>query len=111
MEFLTPLLVSVCTSIASVYNPACQKAVQATYQQTGYAAEVSKFQAEVTDYGKKKEIVIFGNKTVLINTMVITGAAVKNKKATIPLPTFGICNSISTTLQPNSAGMNFGWSW
>jgi hypothetical protein len=111
MEFLTPLLVSVCVGVTSQYNPACQKAVEATYVQTGYAAEVSKFQAGVTEYGKKKESAVFGNKTALVNTIVLTGVAVKNKKATIPLPNFGLCNSMSTTLQSNSAGLNFGWSW
>lgn len=111
MEFLTPLLLSVCVGVASQYNPACQKAVEATYVQTGYAAEVGKFQSGAMAYGKKQESAIFGDKTALVNTVVLTGVAVKNKKAVIPLPNLGICNSASTTLQQNSAGLNLGWSW
>lgn len=111
MEYLTPLLVSVCVGVSSPYNPACKKAVEATYVQTGYAAEVAKFQSGALDYGKKKESSIFGDKTSLVNSVVLVGAAVKNKKAVIPLPNFGICTSASTTIKSDSAGLNLGWSW
>jgi len=111
MELLTPLLISVCIGTSGNYNPACKKAVEATYVQIGYKSDVNSFQSGAIEYGKKKETTIFGDNVTLVNTVVLTGVAAKTKKATIPLPNLGICNSASTTIKQNSAGLTLGWSW
>ena len=94
-----------------MYQPACQKSVEASYIQTGYKTTADQFQNGAASYGRTKETSIFEDKTWLINTTASAAIIAKTKKANLKLPTFGVCDSFSTQVQTNSIGLKWGWRW
>lgn len=111
MDLFTPLLMSFCTGTVGNYNIACQKSIQASYQQSGLSSQASTFQNQVESYGKNREHYIFGDDEWLINGAVGAVIVTKNKKASFQLPTFGICNKFSTDLQSDKATLKWEWKW
>lgn len=111
MDLFTPLLLSLCINTPNTYNTACQKSVEASYIQTGWAIEVNTFQSGVASYGTAKEKAVFGKSTGVINTVFMAGIAAKNKRVNLTLPNLGLCDSFSTELRPNNYGFRWEWSW
>lgn len=111
MDLFTPLLVSLCVSTPGAYNTACQKATEATYVQSGWAAEMNTFQNGLERYGASRERAIFGGNTATVNSFVVVGVAIKTKKAKLNLPNLGLCDHFSTEIQPNSYGLKWEWRW
>lgn len=110
-DIFTPLLLSVCTGIASQYQPACQKSVEASYAQSGYQATINQFQNGAASYGRTKEESTFGDETWLVNTTASAAMIAKSKKANLNLPTFGVCDSFFTQVQINTLSFKWGWHW
>ena len=110
-DFFTPLILSLCVGTPTAYNNACQKSVQSAYIQSGWQKEANSFQSGAMSYGKKEEKETFGSTTWLVNLTAASAVAVEKKKAVIPLPKFGFFDKISTDIEPNKYGLNFGWHW
>lgn len=110
-DFFTPLLLSACIGTSGSYNAACQKALESAYIQSGVSKQVSIFQSGVEKYGKTQEKVVFGKSEWIVNGAVGLGMVVKNKKASVNLPTLGICDKLSTQIETNKMSLNFGWHW
>jgi hypothetical protein len=110
-DFVLPLLISICSGSIGTYNVACNKSVEASYQQSGYASQVNKFQDGAMSFGKYQEKQLFGSTTATINTVVAAGVIVKNKKATFILPNLGFCDRMSTDLQPEMVNLRLEWHW
>ena len=110
-DVFTPLLLSICTGVSAQYNQGCQKVIQSAYMQSGYQVTVNQFQNGATSYGKVQETNTFGDETWMINTLGASAIMVKQKKANLNLPNFGVCDKFSTQIQTNSLGFNWKWNW
>lgn len=108
-DFLLPLFLNACMS--GTYNYSCQRIIEASYVQAGYSSQVNTFQNQVMDFGKSKEKSTFGNSTNTVNTLVAAGIILKNKKADLSLPNFGVCDRFSTQIQPSTYGVKIEWRW
>lgn len=110
-DIFTSIIISACVGASGSYNPACQKALQSAYIQSGFSSTVQTFQTGAMAYGKTQEKLIFGKNESIVNTTVATAIVIKNKKADLSLPTLGLCDRLSTQLQPNSYGLKLEWRW
>ena len=108
---ITSLLLSACVGTSGSYNAACQKALESTYVQSGYSAQVNKFQSGAMSYGKNREHDVFGKSVWLVDGVAAGAIIAKDKKANLVLPNLGVCDIFSTQLQPNKYGLKWEWHW
>lgn len=111
MDLITPLLVGLCAGTPALYTKACQTSIEGVYIQSGWHDKAKTVQSTIASNGLSKEKELFGNKTAIVNTVVLAGLAIKNKKANITLPNFGLKARFSTDLEHNSIGFRLAWSW
>lgn len=110
-DIFTSFLLTACIGTSGAYNAACKKSLEATYVQTGFSAEMNRFQSGAMSYGKKKKQSIFGHSVWIVDGVAAVAIIAKDKKANLVLPNLGVCDMFSTQLQPNKYGLKWEWHW
>lgn len=114
MGLFETALVSACIASGGTgtQQMACQKATEAGSKQSGIEKEMNdaekrslnKLEIEATDiFGKSGVNVVAGS--------VFVAKTLQSKSLSVGMPTFGLCSSIKTEINPDMSVLKFEWKF
>ena len=112
MSLLENAILSLCMSASSQTNLACNNAIQAGAKQSGFEQSTEAYERQEALYYESGSYNALGktNAEAIGGTLWLTNAIV-SKKASIGLPTLGLCDRLALEANGNESKLVFKWSF
>jgi hypothetical protein len=110
MSILDSLIVFSCVGLSGQQNTACNKALEAGSQQSGFQQTVNNYEGHELKIFEKDAYDWFGRDAVDVvgGTAWVTKSLVE-KRASVGLPNLGLCDNLVTEVDRNTAKLVFKW--
>ncbi len=110
MGLLESAVMSVCMGASGASGQACDKAVEAGTKQSGYEQMVDRYENHQVKLLEGKAIDWFGRDAVTtVGGTVWLTKTIIDKKASIGLPTLGVCDKLVAQVNTTEALLVFKW--
>lgn len=112
MAILESIIVASCVGMSGQAQDACNKALQAGSKQSGMEQSFDSYEQHQTKMLEQTAYDWFGKDAVgVVGGTVWVGKAVAEKKASVGLPSFGICNKMSAEVGQKASQLVLKWSF
>lgn len=112
MGVIDTLIVTSCIGLSGVQKDACEKALIAGSKQSGIEANMDKAESKMTKNMEKDAKEYLGDTSVKVVTgTAIVAKTLVDKSATLKLPTFGLCTSITAHVGQEKSLLSLEWKY
>jgi hypothetical protein len=110
MAILDTLIMSACMGFSGQANDACQKAFTAGSKQTGLEQQANSYEQSRLQYLQAGAENFFGKDALTaIGGVGFVTKTVVERKASVGLPNFGLCNSLKFEFNSNTEKLVLQW--
>lgn len=112
MSAVALMITSACISFSGNGHEACSKAAEAGAKQSGFEQNVDLMEKNVTQKADKEARILIGTTTFdIVGGTVFIAKTVVDKSVKLNVPTFGLCDKISTQVAPNKYSLHLEWGF
>jgi len=106
------LIMAACIGSSGVQHDACTKALEAGGNQSGIERNVDTYEKRKLENAKESAISYLGKDSVnVVGGTAWLAKVMIDRKATVRLPNFGICDGLTTEVDEKLARLVFQWKF